>query len=258
MADIAYTGPSDLPRERGDGAAVAGRFWDRTTWGAIVAGAATAIAAQLFFTTLGIAVGMSSVNAYQGLTGAGAGPAGGTDNNVSIAAGVWWLVTGTVALLIGGMVLGRTAGLRRSPELHLQALTMWAATAVFGFAVIWSGAGMMAASSPSAALLARDTGYGGYGGAGGLAGGVQRTVDRLTDTTGDNAGRTDAGLGTAASGRDTTGLRTADVAEAARRSARNASWWMVISLVLGIVASLAGAWLTAPEGVRYRSNIPPV
>lgn len=269
MADIAYTGTSDLPRER-DEAVVAGRFWDRTTWGAIVAGAATAIAAQLFFTLLGIAVGMSSVTAYSAVDSASASGDYGY-GRMSVAAGVWWLVSGTVALLIGGMVVGRAAGLRRSPDLHVQALTMWAATAIFGFAVVWSGAGMMASTSPSAALLARDTGYGygtGYGvgggyGAGATSGALNRGLDRAQDATGigGSTGTSTAGADDTAVGRtaNRAGLSAADAAETARRAARNASWWMVIGLVLGIVAALAGAWMTAPEpAVRYRNNIPPV
>jgi signal transduction histidine kinase len=67
----------------------------RITWSSVIAGAVAAIAAQVLFATLGLAIGLSVP---------------GTAEGIGIFAGIWWLVTGLISLFIGGWVAGRFAG----------------------------------------------------------------------------------------------------------------------------------------------------
>lgn len=209
-------------------------FWSRVAWGPVVAGAVAAVGTQLLFTVLGMAIGLGSVNAYEAAYST-------TPREVSIAAGAWWIVSGTVALLIGGMVLGRLAGLPRSNQLHLHAFTMWAVTAVFGFAVLWSGAGMASTTAATAANTINPTTYG--------------TADNSgTDRTATGTTRSSDPI-SAVSG---TAGRRGDVvsAEEARRYARNAAWWSLVALCLGIAASLMGAWMAGPANLPVRARVP--
>ncbi len=192
--------------------------WNRATWGPIMMGAVVAIGLQFIFTVLGIAIGISSADA-------GAGSGNGADpQTISVAAGAWWLITGTIAILIGGFVLGRTAGLPRVMQLHLGAVAMWAVVALFGFLVIWSGAGM---ASEVTSPLAMNAGGNGFS-ANGAADAVNRTLGTQTQAAGS--------------------------AEAARDAAQTASWWSVIGLLAGVAAAIAGAIMGVPAGLVPEEN----
>ncbi len=69
--------------------------WNRATWGPIMMGALAAIGLQFVFTTLGFAIGLSSVD---GNTRGN----GDTGQGMGIAASAWWLITGTISLMAGG------------------------------------------------------------------------------------------------------------------------------------------------------------
>ncbi len=123
------------------------RGWGEVSWGPIMMGAVCAIGLQFIFTVLGIALGASAGDISSGVDS-------GSVRTVGIAAGLWWLITGTIALAAGGFVFGRLSGLsHHSFALHLEAAAMWGVVALFGFLVIWSGTGMLSeAASPIAAI----------------------------------------------------------------------------------------------------------
>lgn len=242
MAEVISGAGSDYSARTRDETAVVQPFWTKTSWGAIMAGALTAISAQLLFTILGVAIGATAADSYD-VASASASDAG----SVGIAAALWWLVTGTIALLLGGMVLGRVAGLPKSTEVRLHGLTMWAVTAVFGFAVIWSGAGISsnAGGMYGAAMNSNSSGIMGGAMSGraessnaGAAGGISDTIGRVTGTGADNGRSID--------------LATA---ERARRYARNAAWWSVFGLLLGIAASVIGASLAASDRMVINNRV---
>lgn len=186
-------------------------------------GAVTAIGIQAIFTVLGIAVGTSLIDAD-------ASADGSTVRGVSIAAGVWWLVSGTVALMLGGLVVGRLSDLPRNVPLMLEAVAMWGLVAVFGFLVVWSGAGMLSqAASPIAAMSAT-------------------TSERMGNWTSREQG-------TASSPDSSVRLSDAAMAtraEEARRATRTASWWAVVGLLAGIGATVGGAYVGAGDALRNR------
>ncbi len=209
-------------------------FWSRVAWGPVIAGAVAAVAVQLLFTVLGMAIGLGSVNAYEAAYSS-------SPREVSIAAGAWWIGSGTISLLLGGMVLGRLAGLPRSNQLHLHAFTMWAVTAIFGFAVLWSGAGMASSTAAVAAVAETNspTTYGSAGNGNDLSTTTARASDPLSAVTGTAAVRGN--------------LATAEIS---RRYARNAAWWSVLALCMGIAASLLGAWVCGPSTLPVRTRVP--
>jgi hypothetical protein len=200
-------------------------LWGRISWGPIMMGAVCAIGLQFIFTVLGIALGTSA-----GEVTAGADE--GSARTVGVVAGLWWLITGTVALAVGGYVFGRLSGLPRSMPLKLEAATMWGVVAVFGFVVVWSGAGMLSdAVSPIAAMSAS-------------------SVDRSTPRASEGATfRDSGGMSQISTATDTTTrAEAAAMADEARQATRTASWWAVIGLVLGLAATVGAAAAAVPAG----------
>jgi hypothetical protein len=206
-------------------------------WGAILAGAAAAISIQFVFTVLGIALGLSVVDPTgNAMVSTASNDAGASGEGIAMGVGIWWLVTGTVSLLLGGAVLGRVAGMVRGVDVLLHAFTMWAVTAIFGFTVLWSSAGMASATGWNSSANSTAS---------------QRTY---------MSNRSDIGTRTDASTRTDTGaVRDSSSPnfdraslDRAHRNARAASWWSVLGLLAGVAASLGGAWITTPDRIIVR------
>jgi hypothetical protein len=193
----------------------------RTSWGAVVAGAVVAISLQMIFTVVGVAIGATT-------TDFAAAPADRVRDGLGLGAALWWLVTGTLALFAGGCVVGRFTGMTRSPDVLLHALVMWGVTALFGFFVVTSGAGMLYGTSMDAT----------YTGARASAAPIDGSSLIVTEDSAANP------AGSAAQGVSS---------EEARRYVRTASWWTLFGLLLGIAASLAGSWMTAPNRIIVRA-----
>jgi hypothetical protein len=78
---------------------------DRVHWGPIIAGLLTAFTTLLLLSLLGLAVGLTTVNA--GTATAQGGPPADVGRNSAI----WAAISGIVAFLLGGYVAGRTAAI---------------------------------------------------------------------------------------------------------------------------------------------------
>jgi hypothetical protein len=87
---------ADLPRTLNIG-------HDRVRWGAIIAGLLTALTTLLVLNLLGLAVGLTTVNAAQAVA------QGGAPSDLGRNAGIWAAISGLLAFLLGGYVAGRTA-----------------------------------------------------------------------------------------------------------------------------------------------------
>lgn len=187
---------------------VAERVW--SPWGAIMMGAVTAIGLQFIFTALGIALGATLTDAADATSR--------DADAVSTTAFVWWLVTGTISLFAGGAVLGRWLGVAHKATVVLAAATMWSVVALFGFYVVWSGAGMtMSAAGPFAIAT--------------------QEYAQIGQRSGMNAGFGDATNGTTGMNEESARL----YAERAQDALQTASWWSLIGLILGVIAAWSGA-----------------
>ncbi|HEU5020145.1 MAG TPA: PhnA-like protein [Pseudolabrys sp.] len=95
---------------------------NRVSWGALFAGIIVALVVQLLLSMLGVGVGVASLN-----------PANGNNpdaNTFSIAAGIWFLVSGIIASFIGGYFAGRLCGRPVRSTAAMHGLTTWAATTI--------------------------------------------------------------------------------------------------------------------------------
>jgi len=134
---------------------------NEVSWGAIFAGAVTALVTQVVLNLVGVGVGLSSVG-----TNAADNPAAST---FSLGAGLWFVGSGIVASLVGGLIAGRLSGKPLPGAASLHGLVSWAVTTLVVLYLITSAASGLvggALGTVSSAL----------GGAGNLVGGTVQTA----------------------------------------------------------------------------------
>jgi hypothetical protein len=102
----------------------------RISWGAIFAGAVSALGLWLLLYAFGLAVGLTAIDPNN--------PA--SLRSSGIFTGVWGLVSPLVALFIGGFVAGRGAGVSRRGEGAMHGLVMWGLSMVIGTFLVISAA----------------------------------------------------------------------------------------------------------------------
>ncbi|MEH3147838.1 MAG: PhnA-like protein [Methylobacterium frigidaeris] len=104
------------------------------SWGAVLAGAATALVAQVLINLIGLGIGLSSVTA----TG-GDNP---TAQTMSTGAAVWWIGSGIVASAFGGFLAGRLSG-RPAGTASYHGLVSWVATTLVVIYLLTTTAGSL-------------------------------------------------------------------------------------------------------------------
>jgi len=105
----------------------------RVSWSAIFAGVVLVLAIEVLLGVLGAGVGLGFVN-----------PNTGTTPNASsfgIGAGVWWLVSTVIALIIGGYAAARLAGVPTRFDGMLQGLVIWGLAVLLTVYLITSAVG---------------------------------------------------------------------------------------------------------------------
>jgi len=112
------------------------RGWRRISWGAIFAGAFVTLAVFLTLQILGAGIGLSAVD----LTGREVTSA----RSLGIGAAIWWLLTGLIALFIGGWVAGRLGWLANKLDRVLHGLTVWAVFYAIMFVLATTALGALA------------------------------------------------------------------------------------------------------------------
>ena len=98
----------------------------QVSWGALFAGAAAALGVWILLYALGVALGLSNVDPNDRDTMRASG----------IFTGVWGLAAPLVALFIGGLVAGRSAGALGRGGGALHGLVVWSLTALGGLYLV--------------------------------------------------------------------------------------------------------------------------
>jgi hypothetical protein len=97
------------------------RLRNRISWGAVLAGVATALVVQMLLNMLGLGIGMATLDAAN----TSANPSAST---ASMTAAGWWIGSGIVASLIGGVAAGRLSGTSDTGTARWHGLVSWCAT----------------------------------------------------------------------------------------------------------------------------------
>lgn len=188
---------------------------ERVSWGAILGGLTVALGAWILLSVLGLAVGLSSVDPNH--------PA--TLKSATMATGIWSLVTPVLALLAGGLVAARTAGIVRRPTAAIHGLVLWSLSTVASIALV----GSLVRGVVSAA-----TGLGSTGAGAADSEWSEANPARPPSDWTDEA-RQDFDLGA---------LRAAD-------ATGKALWFVFVGMACGLVAAVAGSTL----GVSRRQRL---
>lgn len=97
----------------------------RMSWGAVLAGAVVALATMAVFGALGMAVGLAAVQPNQSAD---------TLQGITIAAGVYGLISVFIAFMLGGWVSGRLSVTSYRDDRWLHGFATWAVSTV---ALVW-------------------------------------------------------------------------------------------------------------------------
>ena len=118
-----------------EGVAWALRVRRRISWGAIFAGVVLVLAVQLLLSLLGLAVGLTTVDPGQGASGMPSA------SSLGIGAGIWWTVSYIIALIAGGYIAARLAGIVTSYDGVLHGLLTWAFALLVTFYLLTTALG---------------------------------------------------------------------------------------------------------------------
>jgi hypothetical protein len=106
-------------------------YHDQVRWGPIVGGLVIALSTQLVLSTLGAAVGLTSI----GESGAPRSEATG----VGVTIGIWSIISLLIALFVGGWTTTRTAGRMSRTTALLNGAILWASMLVLSAWLLSSG-----------------------------------------------------------------------------------------------------------------------
>ena len=96
----------------------------RISWGAILAGVVMTLVTQLLLGILGLGIGASGVNPTQEQN---------PFDGIGLGAAIWFLISTLLALLAGGWVAGRLAGMPHRTDSFLHGLLTWGLTTLVTF-----------------------------------------------------------------------------------------------------------------------------
>lgn len=105
----------------------------RVSWAAIFGGVILAVTVQLLLSLLGAGIGLGTVH-----TNAGSTP---DASSLGIGAGVWWVVSSCIALLVGGYVAAWLAGIELRFDGMLHGLVTWGLATLLTFWLLSSAIG---------------------------------------------------------------------------------------------------------------------
>jgi hypothetical protein len=105
----------------------------RISWGAVLAGAVIVIAVHLSLSLLGLGIGLSTVDPAAGDTPGAA--------SFGLGAGIWWVVSNLIALVIGGYVAARLSGMPLRGDGIIHGVLTWAVTLLITIYLLTTGVG---------------------------------------------------------------------------------------------------------------------
>ncbi|MBZ9632008.1 hypothetical protein LB465_14585 [Salegentibacter sp. LM13S] len=105
---------------------------NRNSWGAIFAGALTALAVAFLLNLLGLGIGLSSIDPLTE-----SDPLAG----LGTATIIWWGLSNLAALFVGGMVAGRMSGFSSGADGGIHGFLAWALYAIVTFYFLTSTVG---------------------------------------------------------------------------------------------------------------------
>ena len=108
----------------------------RLSWAAIWAAFVVVTVAQIILSVTGIALGFSIWD-----------PSSGGAGGFAMGAWIWFVATAIISLFLGGLAVGRLAGLLTRWDAFLHSVVLWGLSAVLAVWMIANGVGMLVGSA---------------------------------------------------------------------------------------------------------------
>lgn len=124
------------------------RWIKHVSWASVFAGVAVALGVQVLLSMLGTGIGMSTIDPLR---------VGGTPSTsaFSVGAGLWWVVSSFISLVIGGWVAAQFSGYLRHLDGLLHGLLVWALTTLITIYLL--GSAISSVVSGAGTVLSSDT-----------------------------------------------------------------------------------------------------
>lgn len=106
-------------------------YHDRVRWGPIISGIVVALATQLILSSLGAAIGASSI--------AGSGAPRSNAGEVGTSVGIWSIISLLISLFVGSWVAARACGPMNRSTALLNGAVLWATTLALSSWLLASG-----------------------------------------------------------------------------------------------------------------------
>lgn len=107
-------------------------FYQRISWGAIIAGTLVALVTMLLLNLLGIGIGLGAINPMeeaQPFSGLGTGTI------------IWWVVSNLIAIFAGAYVAGKMAGVPSTSTSTMHGILSWCLYTLVSFWILTSAVG---------------------------------------------------------------------------------------------------------------------
>ena len=206
---------------------------DRVRWGPIFAGLFAAMSALVVLSLLGLAIGLSSVDA------------GDRPANFGIGAGVWGAVSALAAFFFGGWMAARTAARDRDHNGLLQGAMVWMVAVPLMVYLLAGGIGSLFRTAGSVAATGAQA-------AATTAGAAANDPSAREDV---RAAADDAAEGVQAKATEMRQQVTPERVEQASNRAATGVWGPLVSLMLGLGAAAFGGHVGSRRpNVRHDVN----
>ncbi|MBN8634489.1 MAG: hypothetical protein J0M07_04140 [Anaerolineae bacterium] len=201
---------------------------DRVRWGPILAGLFTVLATLVFFTLLGLALGLETFNADD-------------PRSFGIGAGIYGIIAGLISFALGGFIAAKTAAVTGVGNAILQSGMVWIVTIALIVNFIGTGIGTLLNVAGSAVTTAADVASNVAGDAAGAVAsdpnlqataqtGVEGAAPELQATAAALPGEVQGAL---------EDVSPQEVEQAADNVA-DAAWWALLGLGVTAAAALGG------------------
>jgi hypothetical protein len=107
-------------------------FYQRISWGAIIAGTLVSLVTMLLLNLLGIGIGLGSINPMEE-----ANPFSG----LGVGSIIWWVVSNLIAIFAGAYVAGKLAGVPLAGTSTMHGILSWCLYTLVSFWILTSAVG---------------------------------------------------------------------------------------------------------------------
>lgn len=209
---------------------------DRVRWPAVLAGLFMAVSVLALLSVLGLAIGLSSYDAYD------------SGRTFAIGSGIWAIVSALIAFFVGGFVAAKTSALRGRETALWNGAVVWAVAIPLTAYLAASVAGTLARTTGAVAATTAETATSAAQAA------AQTDPDAVESQANQAANSIEQQASEARQAVQNTSAQDVreGVATAARES-RGSVWGTLAAMVLALVAALAGSALGATE-LKHRTG----